>query len=298
MAELSRRGLWLRARALWPAARAAIEEELARRRERRAFRALGLELASGDCGPVEERGAEGEALREAGRIASALERLAGRALDSLERDREDYASAPAWATPLTIARGLLDRAVLGSRSWALARAHRDACESLGRAAHARLAAGSSPAAAAALRAFEQRKASRAERRRLLSLAVAPRAADLLPAVRREASALGLALARELRGQLLPGLPGLAGLAAGWWLAQTFTDSSFHATLHRLGLGSGPRRSLDPETYRALAFWLPLMAATLCSYGSARIAGWVRARYAPDRAAVDAVSEGGRPLGSP
>jgi len=62
-------------------------------------------------------------------------------------------------------------------------------------------------------------------------------------VAREVTVFGGSLAREVRGHLLPCVPALAGLAVGWWVASTFTDSHLSAMLDGLGIGSGPRRAV-------------------------------------------------------
>ena len=61
-------------------------------------------------------------------------------------------------------------------------------------------------------------------------------------------------------------------------SQTFTDSEFSATLHSWGFGSGPRHAVRGETLKAMQFWLPLLAAAICSYAGSRLAAAVRTRY--------------------
>ena len=91
--------------------------------------------------------------------------------------------------------------------------------------------------------------------------------------------------KETRGALVPRLPGLAGLAVGWWIAQTFTDSPLSATLHSWGLGDGPRHAVRSDTLHAMNFWLPLVAAALASYAGSRLAALIRSRYSPPPDAV-------------
>ena len=67
---------------------------------------------------------------------------------------------------------------------------------------------------------------------------------------------------------------------GWWIASTFTDSRLGATLHALGIGSGARRVVTTKQLHAMEFWLPIVAAAICSYASSRVAAVVRSRYAP------------------
>jgi hypothetical protein len=288
-----------RVRAAFGAARASWDAHWALRRQRIAFRELGDALASiprpsSDAAPASggvaalEGGqiVEGPALENVLELDAQREQLAEAARASLDRDRADYALVPPWGRAFVIARGVFDRAAIGTRVLHLRRLRRAACEELGRLAHEQLSEGSQGADAAEAAAAQARataaavEAAREERRRLLERAGAHPVAAVLPSVGKEAGALGTSILRELRGQMLPRLPALAGLAVGWWIANTFTDSSFSATLSRWGIGSGPRHAVDSGTYRALAFWLPLLAAALCSYAGSRLADAIRKRYAP------------------
>lgn len=284
-----------RVRAALGAARASWDAHWALRRQRMAFRELGDALASihrqsSDAAPASalEGGGifRGRALESVLELDAQRELLAEAAQASLDRDRADYALVPAWGRAFVIARGLFDRAAIGTRVLHLRRLRRAACQELGRFAHEQTAGGAQGVEAAEAAAAEARataaalEAAREERRRLLERAGAHPVAAVLPSVGREAGALGASIVRELRGQLMPRVPALAGLAVGWWIANTFTDSSFRATLSRWGIGSGPRHAVDSGTYRALAFWLPLLAAALCSYAGSRLADAIRKRYAP------------------
>jgi hypothetical protein len=135
--------------------------------------------------------------------------------------------------------------------------------------------------AAVLEARARRDAAGADEARLLE----PLGGRLLPTpvawLAAEARAFGSALLREGRSQLVPRIPALVGLAAGAWVARTFTESGFLATLHSWGIGSGPRVAVSHGTYRLLAWGLPLLAAATFSYASSRVAGRVRARYRGD-----------------
>jgi hypothetical protein len=201
---------------------------------------------------------------------------------SLDRDRADYALVPPWGRAFVIARGLFDRAAVGSRRLHLRRLRRAACEELGRLAHAQIAGGEQGPVAL--------ETAREERRRLLEKAGAYPVAAVLPVVGREASVVAASILRELRGQMIPRVPALAGLAVGWWIANTFTDSSFKATLHNWGIGSGPRHAIDSGTYRAMAFWLPLVAAAFCSYACSRLADVIRKHYARPEAPGESAKE--------
>jgi hypothetical protein len=229
----------------------------ARRRERRALLKLGETLPKGP------------------RIAAldaALAAIEAQVGASLQRDRDEYTDVPAWARPLVVVRGVLDRAVLRERARRRRAERREACVRLGAESLAQ-AQGSEADAA--------RAASAASAAALAALAPVP-----LPL--REAGHFGGYLLREARGQVLPRIPALAGLAAGWWIGQTFTDSQLSATLHGWGIGSGPRYAVRGDTLRAMRFWLPLLAAALSSYAGSRLGALVKTRYSP---AEDAVAPG-------
>ncbi len=68
------------------------------------------------------------------------------------------------------------------------------------------------------------------------------------------------------------------MAAGWWVTNTYTDSHFRSALRSVGIGSGGTRVVSGETYRAMSFWLPILAAAVCAYLGDRLAGYVRRRY--------------------
>jgi hypothetical protein len=76
---------------------------------------------------------------------------------------------------------------------------------------------------------------------------------------------GRAVARQLRSQVFPKAPALVGLAVGWWVANTYTDSHLRSALRSIGIGSGGTRVVSSSTYETMSFWLPLLAAALCAY---------------------------------
>ena len=83
---------------------------------------------------------------------------------------------------------------------------------------------------------------------------------------------------------MPRAPALVGLAVGYFIAQTFTDSQLTATLHSWGLGEGPRHAVRSETLHAMNFWLPLLAAAVSSYAGSRLAALLKRRYETTSAA--------------
>lgn len=268
---------------------------LAAREERRALVRLGEALAAAPplagC-PEAVRGG----LDEIASHDAALAELTRAVEGSLQQDRADWARTSAWARPLVVARGILARGVVRDRAWRTRRARHEACRRLAVVAleaPISLAGAAEPAEAArAARAIVAEASARE------AALLAPYGGALLPApvrhVGREAAAFGKVLLRELRGHLVPRVPALAGLVVGWWVTRTFTDSRWSAALHRFGIGSGPTRALDGDTYRALKFWLPLLAAALCSYAGGRLAVAVRARYAPADPAAPARPAADRP----
>jgi hypothetical protein len=259
----------------WEAHRARIDE-------RRAQQRLGEALVAARESSARTRPSFDEVAEFSLDVAAIESAMA----DSLDDDRNDFGAVAAWIRPLVILRGLAVRAVLRHR---LLRARKERAAACGRLGAVALSAGpldgngTVAEAAAAARAGRSRiDAAQAAERKLL----APFGGALFPgAVRRagrESFAFSKTVAKELRGQFLPRLPALAGLLAGWWIATTFTDSQFSATLHSWGIGSGPRRAVSSETLSAMKFWLPILAAALCSYAGGRLGALVRSRYALPR----------------
>jgi hypothetical protein len=82
---------------------------------------------------------------------------------------------------------------------------------------------------------------------------------------------------QLRSMLLPKAPALAGMAMGWWIANTYTDSHVRSVLRSVGIGSGGTRVVSGSAYKAMSFWLPLLAAAMCAYLGERLAAYYRQR---------------------
>ena len=262
--------------------RARWNAHVASRLERDALEKLGAALAA--AGEADR--AVGERVRAAAvdvayRDAH-LEALRMRAAASLQEDRTDYAEASSWMRPLVIFRGIATRSLVRD---CIRRARKEravACRALGGAA---LDEGISavPVGTWFIAATEARARTAVAiatlDAHLAGLRGGPMSMIAGHAVR-EAVALGKPLVHEVRGRLFPRVPALAGLAVGWWIARTFTDSRFSATLHALGIGSGARHVVSTQQLRAMEFWLPVAAAAICSYASGRLAALVRSRYAP------------------
>nr|AHN97956.1 kinesin-like protein [uncultured bacterium lac160] len=239
------------------------------RRERAALCRLGEVLAT--TGPIDTpdmRRWKQEIDAGLGRIES----LTRESRCSLEADRADLAIVARWMAPVVMLRGICTRLVLRHAKAAARRELRPSCEALGE-----LAASRSDAAAPVSR---QVAGVRAELARVLAERerwVAPYGGSAIPAgaVRAgvEASGFGRAVAGQLRSHLLPKAPALVGLAVGWWIANTYTDSHLRSALRSIGIGSGGTRVVSSSTYEAMSFWLPLLAAALCAYAGERIGGF-------------------------
>lgn len=282
-------GLAGRCRAVPGVIRARWMVRQAERAERRALAALGDAFAGGTA-PRDRAVTPGVA--EIAHLDDRRDALRSSLDGSLAQDRADFADVAPWLRPLVVARGLATRAILRHRLRRLHRVRQAACLRLGASVAdgaVDLPAGASHPVKSVAEARQRRAAAAQEEERLL----APAGGRLMPAparlAAREAATFGRFTVAEARARLVPRLPALLGLVAGWWVTHTFTDSHFLATLHSIGIGSGPRRAVDPGTLRFLNFALPLVAAASCSYLSSRIAALVRARYGPASAAVGAES---------
>jgi hypothetical protein len=198
---------------------------------------------------------------------------------SLERDRADYAAVRPALRPAVIVRGIAHRMVLREHARAARRECDAASERLGEAA---LDLGIDAPAAERIRSLRAEAQSLEMRRSVL---LAPYGGSAVPRFARRIAKELAHVGRALLDQLIPRLPAIAGMVAGWWVVSTFTDSRLGATLHSWGLGSGPVRYLDADTYASLRFWLPASAAALCSYGGARLRSLVRARYGAEARAT-------------
>lgn len=256
----------LRARtaAIVHTARLELQLKRARQREREALARAGESFAAAPE-PAADAAAQ-PLLAEIRRLGLALDGHSAGVARSLEDDRADLMSVATLLQPLVVVRGLCARAVLRHHA---ARCRRDL-----RPLHERL--GALALAQSGHRAEQQTAAAN------LTLGPTPLAGAALPGwlggVAREAKALGQALVKQLRGQLLPRASALAGLAAGWWVAHTYTDSRPRAVLRSIGIGKGGTRVVSGDTYQAMSFWLPILAAAICAYLGDRIARRVRRHY--------------------
>jgi hypothetical protein len=225
--------------------------EVARRRAlaevREELRRAGVRLAS--SGPAKVEGLD--ALREdVGRAAAALDAIAGERRAIGEAEARDLARVAWWVRPVVVVRACSARIVLQHDRCRAQRSLDRAHEALGRAAM--LGNADIPRPPAPVGEGGPEWAGRAAR---------------------EASGFAVAVWGQLRGHLFPKLPALAGMAVGWWIANTYTDSRLRSVLRSVGIGSGGTHVVSGSTYRAMTFWLPLLAAALCAYAGERI--WER-----------------------
>ncbi|HKT58560.1 MAG TPA: hypothetical protein VJQ46_00825 [Gemmatimonadales bacterium] len=192
---------------------------------------------------------------------------------SLEGDRADLARVSAWMRPAVIARGLCARAVLRHRRTAARRALYSRYQALGALA-ASTARGASAELAGSRAALERLRAER--QLRLAAFGETAHPKWITTAVG-ESAGLGRAILRQLRSSLMPKGPALAGMAVGWWIANTYTDSRLHSALRSIGIGHGGTHVVSDSTLKAMSFWLPLLAAAVCAYLGERVAGFYRGR---------------------
>lgn len=271
-----------RAGAAVHAARLDLQMRRAERREREALARAGELLVASEHAPSH---GETHSLRvEAKQLQLEREAHSAAVTRSLEDDRADYALVATWMRPLVVLRGLCVRTVLHHR---IARCERELRPLHERLAAATLAESALPGSAVsgtlveAIRgARAERETALAERTRRLEAFEGKAVPPWLGWMADEGKALGRALARQLQGQLLPRASALAGLAAGWWVAHTYTDSRPRSLLRTIGIGHGGTHVISGDTYRALSFWLPIAAAAVCAYLGDRIARWLRSRYQP------------------
>jgi hypothetical protein len=253
-------------------------------RERAALRRLGETAA----GRVDER--DGEDVR---RLALALadgrrelDALAAASARSLEADRTDFGRVAVWMRPAVVARGVCARAILRHRSSATRRTLAPAYEALGAAVAGRTPDGG-PRDVAVARARLAQVAAERDRR------LAGFGPSAHPAWTRRAGVEAAGLVRsvlaQLRSALVPKLPALAGMAMGWWIASTYTDSHVRSVLRSVGIGSGGTKVVSGSTYKAMNFWLPLLAAGVCAYACERLVVYYR-----QRGAETAPAPGGEP----
>jgi hypothetical protein len=203
---------------------------------------------------------------------------------SLADDRRDYADASELARWAVIGRGLLDRAALRDR----AKHERRECARLERELGRAALDGADvlrthvpePLAADVAAARTAGRTATDERAKLLEpYAGKPLPGWLAAAVREVRVFLGFVW-DGLSKKFILRAPAIAGLLVGWWLGRKFSDSTMVAWAHE-HIGIDLRDAAEKQQQERLAFWLPLLAAALCSYVGWTITTRVRRKYASE-----------------
>jgi hypothetical protein len=241
-----------------------------RGREQTALRRLGEAAAASGSVGGNERASRIRSLIEA--ELARIDTLGQESRASLEADHSDLETVTPWVKPAVLVRGLCTRLVLRHRMGAIRRGLRPQYIALGELAT------EEPEhwhplerEVTAVRARQAGVLLERERR------LAQFGATAFPGwgarIVAESLDFGRAVGRQLRSHFLPKAPALAGLAVGWWIARTYTDSHLRAALRSIGIGSGGTRVVSSSTYEAMSFWLPLLAAALCAYLGEKLAAY-------------------------
>ncbi|HEU4647734.1 MAG TPA: hypothetical protein VFS33_01645 [Gemmatimonadales bacterium] len=264
----------------------------ARQREAQALARLGRAAMSAPV--LREHAQFAPAVEPLERVHTAIAALRVARTASLEVDRAEFGLVEPWMRPAVVARGLLSRAILRHRIARTARSATPHYTALGalvadepgliQRLHLGSYLGDTIATARA-----ELESARAERTRRLAPFGGEARAAWSDRLETESLALGQAIWAQLRSQLFPRASALAGLAVGWWIAHTFTDSHWKAGLRSLGIGSGGTHVVSHGTYRAMSFWLPLLAAAVCAYLCDRLAKALRQRHASARAELESAA---------
>jgi hypothetical protein len=253
--------------------RLRIHERGLHRRELAALARLGhITLADG-------RAREGRLAQLATSAAAARRRLAALAAERTEARvaaRTELASAPRWTVPAVLVRGISAQGKGYRRQETAERELHELQLTAGRLAMATATNGAAREVQAIRAALANAASERARLRSALDARPVP---AWLDHARREGKGLGEAIWLQLRSQLTPRLPALAGMAVGWWVTRTYTDSHARSILHSIGIGHGGTHVVSGATYKTMQFWLPLLAAAMCAYLGKRIAAALR----PERA---------------
>lgn len=253
----------------------------ARERERRALARLGEAVVR--AGPSDRHVELQAALLRIQAVRGRMDALRSALERSVEAERSDLAAVAPWMRPVVAIRGLAERAVLRHRLARTRRELRPEHEAVGAQvladpalAHWARCLPHLADAVATARADVAAASTDLNRRLPGPGGAAPLWTDPLA---REAAAFGRAVWSHLRPQVFPRASALAGLAAGWWVTATYTDSRWRAIFRSLGLGHGGTHVVSGSTYRAMRFWVPILAAALCAYLGDRLARYLRRRYA-------------------
>jgi hypothetical protein len=244
------------------AIRLGVHRQRLHHRERRALARLGR-VTLGDGGSREGRLATLAA--DAAKTRCYVDALEQERRTALAATRADLGAGPRWMAPVALVRGASAQVALRRRRAAAEQALKELHLTAGRLA---MTNASNPAA----------REVQAVRAQMAALQAKP-----LPAwadrARSEAKHLQGAIWSQLRAQLTPKAPALAGMAMGWWITSRYTDSHARSILRSIGIGHGGTHVVSGSTYKAMQFGLPLLAAAVCAYVGERIALAVRERRA-------------------
>jgi hypothetical protein len=236
--------------------RLRLDARVADRRQANAFRRAGRELANSQASADDDRLLP--FFNALSRHHARLDLLAMELAKSHANERVECDAVTPWLRPLVLLRGLGDRALLHQQMRRCRREMGVCHEALGRAA------GTTSRDGAALGSTPVRDGDGSP--------------EWTSVLAREGREFGIALWQQLRGKLLPRASALAGLAAGWWVASTYTDSHLRSIMNTVGIGKGGTHVVSGSTYKAMSFWLPILAAAICAYLGDRVARAIKHRH--------------------
>jgi len=249
--------------------RLGVRQRGLRRREQVALARLGrVTLADGGA----REGRLATLAAEAAAARSRLTALEEERRVALAATRAELAAVPRWMVPMVLVRGASARAVVRQRRAVIEKALHEVHLIAGRLA---MATATSPAArqVQAIRAeLASGDSERARRKAELDARPLP---AWMERAQGEGKHFGVALWMQLRSQLTPKAPALAGMAMGWWITSTYTDSHARSILRSVGIGHGGTHVVSGSMYKAMQFGLPLLAAAVCAYVAGRIAAAIR-----------------------
>jgi hypothetical protein len=266
-----------RVRAILDELRLELRERRAVRSETAALTLLGRTVAT--AGDI----TDSDLLRSLTRVLQEQRKLSALdqgICDSLEADRIDYTGSPRWLRPVVVLRGLCARAILRDQIAQVRKALALPEAEIGKAVvdMGWVLDRYPEQVKVVVHARATHRAVMEEKRRLLGSFGGSVLPQWFPHLRREGAELGHSLWLQLKPNVLPRASALVGLTVGWWLANTYTDSHFRSVLHSLGIGSGGKRVVSGETYKAMMFWLPIFAAAVFAYLADRAHFVIQRRY--------------------
>lgn len=260
-----------------------------KRRECQALTRLGAAVASAD---LQERGEIGALASQISNRRVELDQLRAAIRASLDQDRADFITISRWMRPVVVLRGVCSRAVLRHQLALSRRSLVAPHQTLGEAVFRR-GTGRGDLPQGLFRAVREARASLQAAMDQRSRSLAPYGGSALPkwfpGLQQESKVLGRSFWAQLRPHILPRSPALVGLAVGWWLANTYTDSQVQSVLRSLGIGHGGRRVVSSDTYEAMMFWMPVVSAAVCAYLVDRTQLLIHQRYS--RAAPESKESG-------